>query len=153
MTTFKIAGELKEIVEQFILEWIQLHYHEVKDIQQIRNKLLSEFRQLYLKQPRDTYRGMIDILFHSYNEEVVNYIMKQKKIKNSHKIPIIQHVIEYYKTNFNTRYVDDILNWEKFDNLSYLVQHLMRIYVKDNVGEELIFQIFEGLENETVVLK
>ena len=113
-SSFPITGELKQMFEQFILEWIQLHYHEVKEIQRVRNETPSEYRRLFFKEKSDSYREMIEILFQMYNREFVKYIMKQKKFKDCHKVPIIQYVIGYYKTVFNTRYVDDILNWKNF---------------------------------------
>ena len=79
--------------------------------------------------------------------------MKQKKFKDCHKVPIIQYVIGYYKTVFNTRYVDDILNWKNFNKIAYLIEELIRVYVKDDIGEQVVFQIFEDFENEVVVLK
>ena len=152
-SSFPITGELKQMFEQFILEWIQLHYHEVKEIQRVRNETPSEYRRLFFKEKSDSYREMIEILFQMYNREFVKYIMKQKKFKDCHKVPIIQYVIGYYKTVFNTRYVDDILNWKNFNKIAYLIEELIRVYVKDDIGEQVVFQIFEDFENEVVVLK
>ena len=152
-SSFPLTGELKQMFEQFILEWIQLHYHEVKEIQRVRNETPSEYRRLFFKEKSDSYREMIEILFQMYNREFVKYIMKQKKFKDCHKVPIIQYVIGYYKTVFNTRYVDDILNWKNFNKIAYLIEELIRVYVKDDIGEQVVFQIFEDFENEVVVLK
>ena len=35
-STFEITGELKDILELLIIEWIELKYQEAKDIQQNR---------------------------------------------------------------------------------------------------------------------
>ena len=152
-SSFKIVGELKEFIEQCIVDWIRLHYDNVKEIQQVRNETPSEYRRLHFRNPVDSYRELIELLFHFYNESVVEYIIKQNILNDSHKIPILQYVIEYYKINYNTRYVDDILNWKKFNNISYLTRHLIRVYVREVFAEEMIFQIFEDLDNNVVVLK
>ena len=48
---------------------------------------------------------------------------------------------------------NSILQWEKFDNLAYLVENLILRYIeKDNI-KEMILHIFEDFENEVVVLK
>ena len=137
-----MSTELAELFEQFILEWIQLNYYDAKKIQQERNK------ERIVIEKND--RELIHILFLSYHTNIVRYILKQKRLKSSHKNSMIQYIIHYHK---DIRNVDDILDQTKIDDMSYLIQYMVCICIKTPAILTMILQTFEDFENEVVVLK
>jgi hypothetical protein len=58
---------------------------------------------------------------------------------------ILQYIIGFYKTKYNVRCIDDVLDWKRFNNLPYLLYHLMRVYVKSTKVEEIMFLIIKSL--------
>ena len=141
MSNFELSQELREVFDNLILEWIQLNYHSAKNVQ----KETSNYNYNYYTYVEQIHR----IIFLRNAKEFVQYILGQKKIKNSHKIPMIQFIIHYDKTNmleFDV-HIDSILLWEQFHKLSYLVEHLMYRYIKIDNIRGMILQTFEDLEN------
>ena len=145
-STFEITGELKDILELLIIEWIELKYQEAKDIQQNRFDTYPPYKNEF-KEPCDFYRDLIQILFisFSYNEQLVDFIIKKEKIKDCHKMEILQYIIGFYKTKYNVRCIDNVLDWKQFNNLPYLLYHLMRVYVKNPDIEKIVFLIIKSI--------
>ena len=145
-STFEITGELKDILELLIIEWIELKYQEAKDIQQNRFDAYPPYKNEF-KEPCDFYRDLIQILFisFSYNEQLVDFIIKKEKIKDCHKMEILQYIIGFYKTKYNVRCIDNVLDWKQFNNLPYLLYHLMRVYVKNPDIEKIVFLIIKSI--------
>ena len=143
-----MSEELNKMFEQFILEWIQLNYHDAKIIQQERHKDCHKERN---KEMND--RELIHILFLSYHTTITKYILKQKKLKYYHKIPMIEYIVQYHKNIYNIQNVDYILDQTKTDNMSYLIQYMICVCIKTPAILTTILETFEDFENETVVLK
>jgi hypothetical protein len=145
-STFEINQELKDILYLLMIEWIELNYQEAKQIQQTKFETYPPYKNEF-KEPCDFYRDLIQILFvsFSYNEKLVDFIIKKEKIKDCHKIEILQYIIGFYKKTYNVRYIDDVLDWKQFNNLPYLLYHLMRVYVKNPNIEEMLFRILKCL--------
>ena len=143
-----MSEELNKMFEQFILEWIQLNYHDAKIIQQERHKDCHTERNKELND-----RELIHILFLSYHTNIIKYILKQKKLKYYHKIPMIEYIVQYHQIIYNIQNLDDILEWKNVDKPSYLIQHLICIYIKTDKILKMMLQVFEDFENEVVVLK
>ena len=135
-----MSKEIAEMFEQFILEWIQLNYHEAKQIQQERY-------------PEKNERIIIHILFLSYNTNIVRYILKRLKGTGCHKNSMIQYIIHYNQTVLDIQCVDDILDRKNIDNMLYLIQYMVCVCVKTPSILTMILQTFDDLENEVVVLK
>ena len=104
MSSFKLSTELTQILNNSILEWIQLNYHEEKE---------KTNRYYILKDNISIETHLSRILFFHKVREFVTYILDNNKIKNSHKVPIIQCIIEYDKSKEGNYYIDSILQWEK----------------------------------------
>lgn len=151
-SSFEITGELNDILGLFIIEWVELNYKEVKKIQQTKFETYPPYKDEF-KEPCDIYRDLIQMLFvsYSYNEKCVEHIIKREIVQDSHKIMILQYIIHFYKKKYNVRYIDDVLDWKQFNNLSYLLYHLIRIYVKNTRVEETLFLILRFLEKETII--
>ena len=133
-----MSTELTKMFQQFILEWIQLNYHDAKKIQQERHNEKND-------------RELIQILFLSYYTNIVAYILKT--LNGSHKNPMIQYIIHYHQTILDIRRVDDILERKQIDNMSYLIQYMVCICIKTPDILTMILQTFDDLENEIVILK
>ena len=147
MTTFEIKEELKNILGLLMIEWIELKYQEAKEIQQTKFETYPAYKDEF-KEPCDFYRDLTQILFvsYSYNEKLVDFITQKEKIKDCHKMEILQYIIGFYKKTYNVRYVDDVLDWKQFNNLPYLLYHLMRVYVKNANVEKTMFLILKDLD-------
>ena len=145
-STFEITGELKDILGLLMIEWIELNYQEAKQIQQTKFETYPPYKDEF-KEPCDFYRDLIQCLFvsFSYNEKLVDFIIKKERIKDCHKMEILQYIIGFYKTKYNVRCIDDVLDWKQFNNLPYLLYHLMRVYVKNPNVEEMLFRILKCL--------
>ena len=143
-----MSEELNEMFEQFILEWIQLNYHDAKIIQQERHKVCHTERN---KEMND--KELIHILFLSYDTNIIKYILKQKKLKYCHKNSMIEYIILYHQNIHNIQNVDDILDQTKIDDMTYLIQYMVCVCIKTPAILTTILETFEDFENETVVLK
>ena len=86
-STFEITGELKDILGLLMIEWIELNYQEAKQIQQTKFETYPPYKDEF-KEPCDFYRDLIQCLFvsFSYNEKLVDFIIKKEKIKDCHKM-------------------------------------------------------------------
>ena len=143
---FKITGELNDILVVLMIEWVELNYQEAKEIQQTKFETYPPYKNEF-KEPNDFYRDLIHCLFvsFSYNEQLVDFIIKKETIKDCHKMEILQYIIGFYKTKYNVRCIDDVLDWKQFNNLPYLLYHLMRVYVKNPDIEKIMFTIIKSL--------
>ena len=149
---FEITEELKDILIVLMIEWIELNYQEAKETQQNKFKAYPVYKDEF-KEPCDFYRDLIQCLFvsFSYNEKLVDFLIKKERIKYCHKMEILQYIIGFYKKTYNVRYVDDVLDWKQFNNFPYLLYHLMRVYVKNPDIEKIMFQILKCLDcNDTM---
>ena len=149
---FEITEELKDILIVLMIEWIELNYQEAKETQQNKFKAYPVYKDEF-KEPCDFYRDLIQCLFvsFSYNEKLVDFLIKKERIKDCHKMEILQYIIGFYKKTYNVRYVDDVLDWKQFNNFPYLLYHLMRVYVKNPDIEKIMFQILKCLDcNDTM---
>jgi len=121
MSRYELSTEVTEMFDTFIVEWIQLHYNE--------NEKERRF------------------LFSMKLKDFVRYILSQNKITDSHIIPIIQYIIYYNKIARDVYYVDSIIDWERFDDPFYIIEHVLCIYIKFQRVKDLILQTFEDIEH------
>ena len=130
--TFQLNEDLSEEVKQIVNDWIRLHYDEIHnelvekettDEDEVREFLLYEY-------------------FNSHARDFGRYAKKQLEVEWS--IIIIQYCNNYYEDNFGA---DQLLEWKRFEDMSYLCRHLGYVWGMEN-GDEII-ELFKSLGEET----
>ena len=129
---FQLNQDLSEQVKQVVNDWIREWYDyihdelvekEITDEDEVREFLLFEY-------------------FNTAGRDFGRYAKKQIEFEWS--IPIIQYCNKWLEDNYGE---DHLLEWKRFEDMSYLCSHLGYVWFMEN-GDEII-ELFNSLGEET----
>lgn len=128
---FQLNEDLSEQVKQVVNDWVRLHYNYIYD-------------ELVEKEITDEDEVREFLLYEYFNHSGRNFgHYAKKRIEFEWSVQIIQYCNGYYEDNFGA---DQLLQWKRFEDMSYLCRHLGYVWSMEN-GDEII-ELFHSLGDE-----